>query len=458
MSMDDLMEIRAVGSPALSPDGARVVYTVSAWEHPAARDTSRGDRHDRRSHLWMVPAAGGTPRQLTFGERGESQPQWSPDGRFISFVAARGAATGDEGPRPQLWLLPADGGEATVLTAARDGVTAYSWSPDGARLAYLTTDSLSREAEARTRRRDDAKPFEGELRLAHVWVIDVATRTASKLTSGAFTVRGAPEWSPDGTRLAILASPTPLIRDERREAWVVTVATGAKARIAPPAKMIPQGEAVWSPDGKTLAYGAIQEDAITAGDGIPTRSLRNTVLVLHDVASGQGRALTAATYDNSVGTPRWEPAGTHLTFVAQDRVWSTAYRVEAATGRVTPLTAKRVVRAPSYSADGRTVAYLQDGPDAPAEVHVSGADFAGARRLTTSYPQLAGVALGETEVVTWTSTDGFEVEGVLLKPVGYRPGAKVPLLVDVHGGPTGAHGNGFKASWGNPGQYWAGRG
>jgi Tol biopolymer transport system component len=233
MSLDDLMELRAVGSPSLSPDGARVVYTVSAWEHPAARDTSKGDRHDNRSHLWLVPTAGGPPRQITFGERGESQPRWSPDGRHIAFVSARGTATGDEGPRPQLWLLPADGGEATVLTTARDGVSAYRWSPDGTRIAYLTTDSLSREAEARTRRRDDAKPFEGDLRLAHVWVIDVATRTAAKVTSGAFTVRGAPEWSPDGTRLAILASPTPLIRDERREAWVVTVATAGGGGMVP---------------------------------------------------------------------------------------------------------------------------------------------------------------------------------------------------------------------------------
>ena len=458
MSMDDLMELRSAGSPSLSPDGSRVVYTVTGWEHPAARDTSKGDRHDQRSHLWMVPAAGGTPRQITFGERGESQPQWSPDGRFIAFVAARGTATGDEGPRPQLWLLPAEGGEAMPLTSARDGVSAYSWSPDGKRVAYLTTDSLTRDAEARARRRDDAKPYEGDLRLSHVWVVDVATRTAAKVTSGAYTVRGAPAWSPDGTRLALLTSPTPLIRDERRDAWVVTVATGEKVRLAPPAKMIPQFGGVWSPDGRTLAYGALQDDAITAGDGIPTRSLRNTVLVLHDVASGQGRVLTAATYDNSVGTPRWEPAGTHLVFTAQDRVWSTAYRVEAATGRVTPLTSRRMVRGASYSADMQTVAYLQDGPDAPAELHVSGADFAAPRRLTTTNPQLAGVALGETEVVTWKSTDGVEVEGVLLKPVGYRPGAKVPLLVDVHGGPTGAHTNGFKANWGNPGQYWAGRG
>ncbi|HEX4932551.1 MAG TPA: hypothetical protein VFV33_05180, partial [Gemmatimonadaceae bacterium] len=134
MTLDDVLDLRSVGSVQLSPDGSRIVYTVSAWEHPAARDTSKGDRHDMRSHLWMVSRSGGDQRQLTFGERGESAPQWSPDGKLIAFIAARGAANGDEGPRPQIWLLPAAGGEAWQLTSARDGVSGYAWSPDGSRI------------------------------------------------------------------------------------------------------------------------------------------------------------------------------------------------------------------------------------------------------------------------------------------------------------------------------------
>ena len=161
MTPDDIMRVRAVGSVAMAPAGDRILYTISAWEHPnaipARGDTALGDKHDRRSHVWIVPFGGGTARQLTFGERGESNPQWSPDGTTIAFISARGAAGGDDGPRPQIWLLPADGGEASQLTSARDGVSAYSWSPDGTRIAYLTTDSLSRDAEAKLRRRDDPR-------------------------------------------------------------------------------------------------------------------------------------------------------------------------------------------------------------------------------------------------------------------------------------------------------------
>ena len=458
MTLDDIMDLRSVGSVDVSPDGSRIVYTVAGWEHPAARDTSKGDRHEMRSHIWMVTRAGGDQRQLTFGERGESAPQWSPDGASIAFVAARGSANGDDGPRPQLWILPAAGGEAWQLTTVRDGANSYAWSPDGKRIAFLTTDSLSRDAEARLKRRDDPKPFEQDFRRSHLWVVDVASKQATKLTSGEFTVRGAPTWSPDGTRLAILTSPTPLIRDERRDAWLVTVASKEKVRIAPPAGMIAQGTPTWSPDGRTLAFGALTETWKPNGDGIAPRSLKNTTLALYDIAAQSARDVSGATFDNSVGQPTWSSDGKQVRFTAQVRTYANAYAYDVASGTITPLTHDMMVRAPSYSSDGRTIAFAMDSPTSPAEVFLTDASFATPKRLTSTNPQLANVALGETEVITWKSTDGWDVEGILLKPVGYTPGQKVPLLVDVHGGPTGAHTNGFKASWGNAGNYWAGRG
>jgi dipeptidyl aminopeptidase/acylaminoacyl peptidase len=115
-----------------------------------------------------------------------------------------------------------------------------------------------------------------------------------------------------------------------------------------------------------------------------------------------------------------------------------------------------MVRSPSWSRDERVVAYAADSPAWPAEVVISGPE--GTKTLTATNPQLAGIALGETEVITWKSSDGTEVEGILLKPVGYRQGERYPLLVVAHGGPTGAHTNGFKASSGSGGHYWAGRG
>jgi dipeptidyl aminopeptidase/acylaminoacyl peptidase len=459
MTIDDIMDLKNVGPVQVSPDGARVLYTVSGWEHPAARDTSRGDRHDLRSHVWLVMADGSGGRQLTFGERGESAPQWSPDGKYISFVAARGTPTGDDAPRAQIWQMHADGGEAWQLTTARDGVGAYSWSPDSRAIAYLTTDSLTREGEARLRRRDDPRVFEGDMRMSHAWVIDVASKQATRLTSGDFTVTGAPAWSPDGTRLALLTRPTTLIRDERREGLIVTVATKATEKIVTPAATTMQGTPTWSPDGRQLAFGAISEEWKPNADGMYPRSLRNTRLFLYDVASKAAKDAGSPRFDHSLaGNMRWARDGRRILLSVQERVYVTAWEYDVAGGQYTKRSGDFMLRAPSYSSDERTVAFAMDSPTSPADVYVSDASFTSPRRLTTVNPQLAGIALGETEVITWKSTDGWPVEGILLKPVGYQQGRRYPLKVDVHGGPTGAHTNGFKAGWGSPGQFYAGQG
>jgi len=459
MTADDIMRIRSVGGVEISPAGDRVLYTVSAWEHqnanPTRGDTALGDKHERRSHLWVVPYAGGAARQLTFSERGESNARWSPDGSTISFVSARGVANGDDGPRPQIWLLPTDGGEAAQLTSARDGVGAYTWSPDGSRVAYLTTDSLTRDAEAKLRRRDDPKVYEGDLRLSHIWLIDVATKQATKVTSGAYTVRGAPSWSPDGTRLAFDASPTNLIRDERRDAYVVTIATRQLDAITAMHEV--ESTPQFSPNGKTLAFTTNGHEWKAYKDGIMPRTIRNAHLVTFDIAT---RALTdhaQPNFDVSVGQPRWSADGAHVWFTAGDRVWQSLYDYHVAAKAYTKMTKDQLVAGVSASNDGARMAYVFDANDVPAEVFVQDASLSTPKRITNTNPWLADVALGVSEVVTWKSTDGSLVEGVLLKPIGYTAGAKVPLIVSAHGGPTSAHTNGFKGGTG-PGQTWASQG
>lgn len=458
LTVDDMMDLRNIGGVQLSPDGSRILYTISAWEHPAARDTSKGDRHEMRSHVWLVRRDGSGNRQLTFGERGESSPSWSPDGQYIAFVTARGAATGEEGPRPQVWVMPTDGGEAFVLTTARDGVTGYAWSPDSRRIVYLTTDSLSREAEARVRRRDDPKTFEGDQRMSHAWVIEVATRKATKVTSGAYTVAGTPTWSPDSRRLAVLTRPSTLIRDERREGWIVPADGGTPERIVAPASVTLQGTPVWSPDGSTLAFGGLAEDWKPNADGMYPRSLRNTNLYLYDIATRQSRSAASPAWDYSAGALRWTRDGKRVLVSVQDRVFGALFEYTVASGQYRRVAGNMQLRGLSFSDDESVVAFAMDTPTAPADVYVTDAAFAAPRKVTTANPQLAGISVGESEVITWKSSDGWTVEGVLLKPVGYRAGQRYPLKVDVHGGPTGAHTNGFKANWGSPGQIYAGQG
>jgi dipeptidyl aminopeptidase/acylaminoacyl peptidase len=458
MTIDDMMDIRNVGGVAISPNGRQVLFTVSGWEHPAARDTSRGDRHDMRSHVWLVSAEGGDARQLTYGERGESSPQWSPDGRFISFTAARGTGAGEDAPRTQIWLMRADGGEAWQLTTVKDGVSGYIWSHDGSKIAFLSTDSLTRDADAKIRRRDDPKTYEGDMRMTHVWVVDVATKKATKLTSGDFTVVGAANWSPDNTRLTVLVRPTTLLRDERREGLIVRVADGTSEKVVTPPTLTIQTGMAWSPDGQRLAFGAINEDWKPNGDGLFPRSLRNNRLMLYDVGAKTLRDVASPQFDYSIGAPRWSADGTKIMFTAQDRVYPSVFSFDVASGKYTQLTREMMVSGLSFSKDENTIAFAMPTPKSPADVYVMSGSFANPRKLTNVNPQVASFALGETEVITWKSSDGWTVEGILLKPVGYQQGRRYPLKVDVHGGPTGAHTNGFKTGWGSPGQFYAGQG
>jgi dipeptidyl aminopeptidase/acylaminoacyl peptidase len=457
VEFDDIMSLRAVGSPAIAPDGSAVLYTVRQWERaprPAGAGAEPG-RMESRTHLWRV-ATSGSPaaRQLTFGERGESAPAWSPDGRYISFIAARGSGSGDEGPRPQVWLMRADGGEAWKLTDAKEGVGGYEWAPDSGRIAFTTRDPLPAEEEARRKRRDDPQVFESDFRHSHLWVADIERGEETQLTSGTdFTVKGAPSWAPDATRLVFTAAPTPMLRDSRDDLFVVTIASRELRRIT--TNPGPDRGPAWSPDGRTIAYVATEAGPVVE-DGLPLQRVGNSRLMLYDVASGRVTDASSPSFDYSPSGLTWTPDG-RLLFGAGQRVYREMYTYDPARQQYRRLTRERTIWFGSLSRDGRLAAFTMDSPTEPAEIYVAGPEFAEPRRLTNTNPQVGDLALGRTEVITWTSDD-LEIEGVLLEPVGFVPGVRYPLLVVVHGGPTSAFTNGFRMSAGDPGQHWAGQG
>jgi len=338
----------------------------------------------------------------------------------------------------------------------KEGVTGFSWAPDGRRIAFLSVDSLPKNTEAARKRRDDPQVYEGDFRLSHVWVIDVGTRKATELVhTTRFTVRGAPDWSPDGKRIAYVTTPTTLLRDERRTAFIVDAATGAAEPIVASADV--QGTPQWSPDGRALAFTTLKQTHPMVPDSMPFREVLNSHLVLYDVATKRERDMSAG-FDNAPGALNWSADGRSITFTAGDQVYSSVFRLDVASGKYAQLTQRQLIGGLSFDKSGARAAMTIGSPLAPAEVHSSDASFASPRKLTEQNAQLAGIALGESEVVSWKSPDGQAVEGVLLKPVGYRQGQRYPLLVDIHGGPTGAHNAGFKANWGSPGQFWAGQG
>jgi dipeptidyl aminopeptidase/acylaminoacyl peptidase len=443
-----------VAEPAVSPDGSEVLFSVAAWEAGGSDDSGK---MEWASHVYRVAVGGGEPSRLTFGEKGETAPAWSPDGEWMSFLAARADGPSSEEPKRQVWLLRASGGEAFRLTGAKEGVDAYRWSPDGSRIAFTTRDAYSEEEERKRKRGDDPAVYESDSRMNHLWTIDVDNRQAVPRTRGsAFTVKGDPSFSPDGSRIAFTASPTLWLRDGRDDVYVLTLEGDKVEKIT---SNLGQDESpVFSPDGETIAFLTTPNDAEPLPDGTQIPDLRNARLALYDVSTRTLRDLADAAFDRIPDAPRWAPGGDRLLFTVGDRAYREVYAYELASRRYLKLTNGALATLGNLSRDGAVAALTLESAASPVDIFVSGPDFKQPKRLTALNPQVETLALGASEVVTWKSTEGYEVEGVLVKPVGYERGKRYPLLVVPHGGPTGAHFNYFRVRYGDGGQHWAGQG
>ena len=447
VTVDDVLGLRVVGNaPVISPDGGAVLFTVRSWVDAG------GGKKEARTAIWRAPADGSVPaRQITFGDRGENQPDWSPDGRFMSFVATRG-----KDARAQVWVLRADGGEARAVTAAAENVQAYAWSPDSQRLAYTVAEAPPAAETSAIERRDDERLFERPAANVHLWVVEVATGAATRITSGdGFTIQGALSWSKDNAHVTFAAGASALLRDGRRDIYVADLAAKTAEKIS--ANIGPDTNPRFSPDGRSIAYLATPVTAPAIADGTPKGTVGQQHVMVYDLATRATRDVTGQLAVDP-GDPRWSADGTRILFAAGTRAYNDVWSLEVGSGRATALTKGRTLQLGSFSADGTKAAVVLDTPTAPPDVHVADAAFSAFTKVSDVNPQASEFALGASEVITWKSRDGLEVEGILLKPVGYDPAKRYPLLVVAHGGPAGAYVNNYRVGGLEGGQLWAGKG
>ena len=219
----------------------------------------------------MVPASGGgAARQITFGPRGDSQPQWSPDGRYISFVSARGNGAGEDGPKPQVFVMRADGGEARRVTDAKEGVVAYSWAPDSRRLAFVATDPRSNEEPRRSRRKTMSACSKAisATGTCGLWRLQTVRQRRASPKGAHFTLAGdPPSWSPEGSRLVFSANVTTMLRDERQDVYIADIASRQITKIS--TNFGRDSRPQWSPDGAAIAWVMDPNTAKPNGDGTP---------------------------------------------------------------------------------------------------------------------------------------------------------------------------------------------
>jgi dipeptidyl aminopeptidase/acylaminoacyl peptidase len=435
---DDILALKSVSDPRVSPDGQWVVYVVQELT---------GDKSDYQNDLWLVRVAGGETRRLTASPANDDHPRWSPDGKAIAFLSERPRPSKKpddkdaEESKRQIWLIRPDGGEATPLSDAPASVSDFDWSPRGTTMAFLAREPKSDERKKKEKDKDDAWTPSQMVAWSRLWVIDVADRKATQLTRGTFHVTGF-SFSPDGRRLAISAQPTPLIPDNFNSDLYLVSATGGTPTDLVKRKGTDTSPA-WSPDGKWIAF--------VSQDGRSTEWYTNEYLCVVAPSGGAVKNLTAS-FDERVVPPGgaqaspgnlvWSPDGASILFQATQRTAQHIFSVPVDGGPVEAVTeGPEINGSPSLDASGGTIAFLREDSVHPREVwHMHGARGE-PERLTDTNPQTRDMLSFRKDLVSWKGADGQDIEGLLILPSGARAGKRVPLILNVHGGPAGAHSN-----------------
>jgi dipeptidyl aminopeptidase/acylaminoacyl peptidase len=427
MRPEDVFELRWAGDPRIAPDGKTVAFV--AWGIDR-------EENEYASSIWLVPLDGSEPaRQFTSSGKQDAAPRWSPDGSRVAFVSNR------DGKTKQLYVISASGGEARRLTDLAEDVTEAAWSPDGTRLAFTSRVRDPEYDEEDDKRRGprrftrlqfklDSEGWTGDRR-RHVFTVPAdGSAPPTQLTHGDFE-DAQPQWSPDGRRIAFSSARQDDWDVElRRDIFLVDAVGGEPAPVT-------KGDAwyeapSWAPDGSSIAcrYGMGDFDFPRHGQ-----------IAVLDVETGEPRLLTTSLDRNcapypEVREPVWD--GDSLLFVLEDSGNRPLYRV-LADGSAPPepvIDGDQSIVA--FDCVGARIVHAVSVPTAPVEI------YAGQTRLTeVAAPFTSGRELREPERFTAVSEDGSEVEAWVMRPFGFDPSHRYPVLLNIHGGPFSQYGNTF---------------
>ncbi|HSO75192.1 MAG TPA: S9 family peptidase, partial [Blastocatellia bacterium] len=447
MTFEDIMSLRVVGDPRISPDGKHVAFVVTQADMKT---------NFRNPDVWLVAADGGEPKQLTRSPKRDDQPRWSSDSRRLAFIS-------DRDGKPQVYVLSIDGGEAWKVTDVQTSVTSFEWSPDGKRIAYIATDPISETQEKEKKEGFDQIVVDADYRYAHINVVEVVEQASPsskpvKLTDGALhTIAIA--WSPTGDAIAFTARKTPKLADSGTTEIYVIYAGGKQAQ---PSRLTTndrgESDIEWSPDGKKISYLSNSDRYPSIG---PSRI--HALAVTRATTPGQSNSVSGflapakpevlqPEFGGYIRDHQWSRDGQLIYFSADIATSRRIGRMSPSGSRVEWFWKGGLDGSLTLSATSERAAYLAEGPEHPGAVYAASTNElfgkqASKRQLTHLNAQAGNFAFGRVETIKWKSSkDGREIEGILVYPIDYESGKRYPLITSIHGGPEGAYQLSFMAS------------
>jgi dipeptidyl aminopeptidase/acylaminoacyl peptidase len=402
------LNLRSLSDLQFSPDGSRLAFVVA--EPPKGEDRPR--------HIWLFDKNTNGVRQFTFSPKAESSPRWSPDGKQLAFLSNR------EEDQQQIFLMRVDGGEASVLTKGKRSIQGFEWSPDGKQIAFLAPDAKTEAEEKKEKDKDDAHVVDREDKQVRLWILNVASGEARALTPAIWRVSEL-NWAPAGDRIFVIATDTPASDQLTDRIFAVVVSDGAAKQVAAPRG--PFGRIQATPDGKTLGYLGSREDGPEPHD-----------LLLQTVAGGAARNLTGASLDRAIYDYKWLKDGSVLAVAAVGfHNMFVAYTADGI--RKGPGTLETNPGSFAVSTSGQ-IAFVGQTATEPEEIWLwdqPGAQQGAPRKVSHFNDSWQQYALVKPEIYKYKSFDGTEIEAALLKPAVYDGKSKLPLIAQIHGGPTG---------------------
>lgn len=444
-SIDDLLKVRRVGDPQISPDGRRVAFTIGDVNFDANRVVSQ---------IYVTSIDGGELKRLTDGQSSSSAPRWSPDGKKIAFT------TGG-----QVWVMDAGGGDKEQVTKISTGAGGPVWSPDGKWIAFTSDVYPDCKDDACNKKKDaDAENSKvkahivsrllykhwdewRDVKRTHVFVVSSKGGTAREITPGDFD---SPPYaastgvdyafSPDSTEIAYLRNPDKVEAiSTNSDIYVMNLASGATKNITQRNRGY-DAAPIYTRDGKQIIYRS------QATAGFEADRWR---VMSYNRATGVSVELTKG-FDQQADGVVLSPDGNSIYFTANERGKEPVFKMPITGGVPQKLIGNVFASSLDITPDGRKFVFVSSSIASPTEVYTANTDGSGLTALTTVNAQAMSRAnLKAAEEVEWTGALGRKIHGFIVKPTNFDPSKKYPLAVLIHGGPQSAWNDNWGYRW-NP--------